>query len=186
MTAACARSFAVDETKHGKSMVEEVKNEGFKLSADSRYAYQYLKQWDKSLPVLAYIVLHPGVAEGPFDSTITHCILQARHLHFGGIAIGYLFPARVVDANYLVQYEDPIGDRGKADGSVMDLFDCATTVVAAWGNHPFAPDRAEDVLSLIRRCGLRNSLFYCGFNKDGTPKSPAQASISAKPKRWRL
>lgn len=184
MTAACALDIAATTIIHEDHMTEEVNDDGYQLSACREYAYRLRSRWDDALPVLGIIALHPGALGWQLDQTITACVLRARQLRFGGIEMGYLFPVRLVDSSLLAGHRNPIGDRNKADGSIMDLFDYSSTVIAAWGNHPSAPERADDVVSLIRRCGLRNSLFHWGFNKDGSPMSPLQVTIAAKPKRW--
>ena len=156
------------------------------LSPCTQYAYRFHRCWDADLPVLGFIVLHAGMGAWTHDRMIGLCISRAKQLNFGAVEIAYLFPVRLIDASQLATIQDPVGNKNKADGAIMDLFARSFRVVAAWGDHVCAPDRADEVLRIIKLIGHRNSLWHSGLNRDGSPKNPSQVSMKARLHRWAL
>lgn len=156
------------------------------LSDCGTYRYRLWREWDRSRPTLAFLMLNPSTADHLTDDpTITRCISRAVAGKYGRLEVANLFPLRATNPDELLTHHDPIGPtRGSmtADGAVMDAIERASMVICAWGAHQAAAARAADVMDLVRMVGMRNKLFHLGLNKDGSPKHPLYIAASTRPK----
>ena len=141
------------------------------FSDDRRFRYHLLREWDETLPKVAFIGLNPSTAdESADDPTIRRCIGFAKAWGKGGIlmlniyAFRATFPADMWKAQK--RGTDIIGGsrnwvdalKGYATGQGCDL------VVAAWGAH--GKRRGPEVIERWPE------LMCLGKNADGTPKHP--------------
>jgi hypothetical protein len=157
------------------------------LSDCGSYRYRLWREWDRSRPTLAFLMLNPSTADHLTDDpTITRCMSRAMTDNFGRIEVANLFPLRATDPAELLSHPDPLGTMRTADDAVLDAIDRATIVICAWGSHPAAAERAVEVLHLLRMCGMRNKFFHLGLNKDGSPKHPLYIAASTRPKPFAL
>ncbi|WP_207000629.1 DUF1643 domain-containing protein [Trinickia mobilis] len=158
------------------------------LSDCGTYRYRLWREWDRTRPTLAFLMLNPSTADHLTDDpTITRCMSRAVAGKFGRLDVVNLFPLRATDPAELLTHPDPIGPKGKgisADGAILDAIDQAHTVICAWGAHPAAAARAADVMRIVSMCGMRNKLYHLGLNKDGSPKHPLYIAASTRPKRF--
>lgn len=159
---------------------------GCVLSDCGTYRYRLYREWDKSRPTLAFLMLNPSTADHLTDDpTVTRCLLRAAVGKFGRLEVANLFPLRATDPAELLTHPDPIGPtRGSvtADGAILDVISAAHTVICAWGAHRSAEGRAIDVMRLINMTGMRHKLYHLGLNKDGSPKHPLYIAASTRPK----
>jgi hypothetical protein len=168
---------------HQDSTVER----GCILSDCGLYRYRLWREWDRSRPTLAFLMLNPSTADHLTDDpTITRCMSRAMTDKFGRLEVANLFPLRATDPTELLSHPDPLGAMRTADVAVLDAIDRATMVICAWGSHPAAAERAAEVLQLLRMCGMRNKFFHLGLNKDGSPKHPLYIAASTRPKPFAL
>jgi hypothetical protein len=159
---------------------------GCVLSDCGTHRYRLHREWDKSRPTLAFLMLNPSTADHLTDDpTVTRCLLRAAAGKFGRLEIANLFPLRATYPDELLTHPDPLGPtRGSvtADGAILDVISNAHFVICAWGAHRAAEERADDVMRLIKMTGMRNKLYHLGLNKDGSPKHPLYIAGSTRPK----
>lgn len=157
------------------------------LSDCGSYRYRLWREWDRSGPTLAFLMLNPSKADHLTDDpTITRCMSRATTDKFGRLEVANLFPLRATDPAELLSHAVPLGAMRTADGAMLDAIDRATMVICAWGSHPAAAERAAEILQLLRMCGMCNRLFHLGLNKDGSPKHPLYIAASTRPKPFAL
>jgi hypothetical protein len=136
-----------------------------------RFRYTLLREWDASLPKVAFIGLNPSTAdETQDDPTIRRCIDYAKRWGRGGLLMLniYAYRATVPADMWRAQKQgsDIIGGtrnwikalQGYYNDSGCDL------VIAAWGLH--GKKRGPEV---IRQWA---GLMCLATNTDGSPKHP--------------
>ncbi|MFP3564752.1 DUF1643 domain-containing protein [Paraburkholderia sp. SIMBA_030] len=156
---------------------------GAHISDCGTYRYRLWREWDRSRPTLAFLMLNPSTADHlTDDQTVTRCLLRAAAGKYGRLEVANLFPLRATNPAELLTHADPVGPTGPADGAVLDAIDRAGMVICAWGAHSAAAPRAAEVMRIIRLTGMRNKLYHLGLNKDGSPKHPLYIAASTRPK----
>lgn len=139
---------------------EEIK--GAIISDCTKYRYQLWRIWDKSKPMVMFIMLNPSTADSTIDDpTIRRCIGYAKSWGYGGLYVGNLYAYRATDPSVLRNVEDAIGIENEKHLIEMDS-KCEKTV-CAWGNNEGRP---EHIFKII------NNLHYLKLNMDGTPAHP--------------
>ncbi|MGO4303909.1 DUF1643 domain-containing protein [Cupriavidus sp. RAF12] len=158
------------------------------LSDCEQYRYRLWREWDRGRPGLGFIMLNPSTADHQVnDPTITRCLQRALAGKYGRLEVANLFPLRSTDPGGLLTHPAPLGDRADwNDGGIMDAIDRCSMVICAWGAHKAAPDRAAEVLRIIRKCGRATLLYHLGLNKDGSPKHPLYVPAATKPSSFAL
>lgn len=163
---------------------------GAYISDCGAYRYRLWREWDRSRPTLAFLMINPSTADHLTDDpTITRCMSRAITGKYGRLEVANLFPLRATDPDELLRHVDPLGPAQggvTADGAILDAIDRANMVICAWGAHPAAAARATDVMRIIGMCGMRNKLYHLGLNKDGSPKHPLYIAASTRPKPFEL
>ncbi len=150
---------------------------GAEFSEDMRYRYSLWRDWnayseegEKLDPVLAVVMLNPSTADHQqLDPTIRRCVLFAKRERYGALYVVNLFALRSTDPTALQQADDPVGPEN--DEALEGIAAYQPPVLLAWGAPPFARDRAENVIGLLRREGVTD-LLCLGRTKDGHPKHP--------------
>lgn len=143
---------------------------GAKLSPCGIYRYTLDRVWDTSLPIALFVMLNPSTANATEDDrTIVRCTNFAKREGCGGITVVNLFALRSTDPEALRSHPDPVGPDNTAwIGAVLNRD--PAVVIAAWGAHSFAADRAAKVAALIAAHGT--PLKCLGVTKAGHPKHP--------------
>lgn len=134
---------------------------------DGPYRYELTRHWGNG-GTMAFVMLNPSTADADLDDpTIRRCMGFARREGMGGISVVNLFAWRETDPRYLPPVDDeaigPLNDR-----KTTLVMQAADVVVAAWGAHPRATERAKFVLSVP----LRTPLVCLGTTKAGAPRHP--------------
>lgn len=159
---------------------------GAHISDCGTYRYRLWREWDKSQPTLAFLMLNPSTADHlADDQTVTRCMSRAVAGKFGRLEVANLFPLRATNPDELLRHPDPLGPTRSgvtADGAILDAIDRASMVICAWGAHPAAAPRAAELTHVLRITGMRGKLFHLGLNKDGSPKHPLYIAASTRPK----
>jgi hypothetical protein len=160
------------------------------LSDCGAYRFRLWREWDRSRPTLAFLMLNPSTADHLTDDpTITRCMSRAVAGNFGRLEVANLFPLRATDPDELLTHPDPLclQRRGSitADGAILDAIDRAHTTICAWGAHAAAAPRAAEVMRLLGMAGMRTRLYHLGLNKDGSPKHPLYIAASTRPKPFK-
>jgi hypothetical protein len=160
---------------------------GAHISDCGTYRYRLWREWDRSLPTLAFLMLNPSTADHLTDDpTITRCMSRAVAGKFGRLEVANLFPLRATNPDELLTHADPLGPRNTADGALMDAIDRASMVICAWGAHQAAAARATDLTHIFGIVGMRDKLCHLGLNKDGSPKHPLYIAASTRPKPFSM
>ncbi len=152
-------------------MIEKSAN----ISPCGTYRYYLAREWDRERPTCCFIMLNPSTADATVDDpTIRRCIGFAKSWCFGKVVVLNLFAYRATDPKALGcgdLFVGPMNDEWlRVNGSTADL------VVAAWGAHPIAKARVDDVLRLIPR-----PLMCLGRTKDGSPRHPLYVPADTMP-----
>lgn len=158
---------------------------GAGISDRGAYRYRLWREWDRSRPTLAFLMLNPSTADHLTDDpTITRCMSRAIAGRYGRLEVANLFPLRAADPAQLLIYPDPLGPVRTADGAVLDAVEGASMVICAWGAHEVAAPRAADLMHIFRIAGWRGKLYHLGLNKDGSPKHPLYIAASTQPRSF--
>ena len=133
------------------------------------YRYMLTRDWDLDHDRMTIIMLNPSTADqNTDDPTIRRCITFAKREGHGGLQVVNLFGYRATNPATLRTATDPVGPDN--DDALLDALDTANYVVVAWGAHPFAKERAAEVLAVIADHGL--PVLCLGTTKDGHPRHP--------------
>lgn len=147
------------------------------FSQCGRYRYSLTRQWSPIRHPVVFVMLNPSTADANADDpTIRRCAKFAHSWGYGGIAVVNLFAFRSTDPAALKATDDPIGRDNDAHiiSASRDRY-----VIAAWGAHPFATERAAAVLKLLEN---RATYIGClGTTKDGHPRHPLYVKGDTEP-----
>ncbi len=134
-----------------------------------RYRYLLTRDWDPSLPRVAFVMLNPNRADARHDDpTIRRCTAFARAWGFGALDVVNLFALRAPKPALLLAAADPVGTAN--DRVLRRIVRVAALTVAAWGNHGTRYGRAEEVLTLLRRHAA--AVACLGITARGCPRHP--------------
>lgn len=115
---------------------------------------------------VAFCMLNPSTATAfLFDPTIRRCINYATAWGYTDLIVVNLFAIRETDSSVLRHFSDPVGVEN--DGVIANLPRCP--IVAAWGAHPMAAERAENVLRIL---GTDRVFYLRKTKKSGAPEHP--------------
>jgi hypothetical protein len=128
--------------------------------------------------IVVFVGLNPSTAdEARDDATVRRCRGFAQQWGYGRVCLVNLFAFRATKPSDLLRASDPIGPMN--DRFIEKLAGIADLVVACWGNHGAAFDRAQEVLDLL-------PAFSCfGTTANGAPKHPLYVPYSEGLKRFR-
>lgn len=143
------------------------------LSACGRYRYDLSRSWAEGARV-AFVGLNPSTADAEVDDpTIRRCVGFARAWGFGALRMVNLFAWRATDPRELALADDPVGVGN--DAILRELRETCTLVVAAWGAHRMALERAATVVSLL------GDFTVLGLTAAGHPRHPLYMRASCRP-----
>ena len=157
------------------------------ISPDELYRYELRRVWDRSKPLLCYVMLNPSTADASADdNTIRKCIGFARLLGCGGIVVVNLFAWRtkspavlsglVQEPGYTVSL---IGEENKAH--LLRAVREADMTIAAWGVHGTLNSRGLVVYNLLYDLG---PVYALGTTDDGYPRHPLYLKYESRPELW--
>lgn len=147
------------------------------ISPCGRYRYTLHRKISTPLrwirPVM-FIMLNPSTADASKDDpTIRRCISFAERWGCTSLTVVNLFALRSTDPRALILESDPVGPENNMHIADQMAKHQHGFVVAAWGTHPAARVRAEEI---IRKYGT----FQClGLTKAGHPRHPLYVASSA-------
>lgn len=133
-----------------------------------------LLRWVK--PVL-FIMLNPSTAdEVNNDPTIRRCISFANREHCTDLTVVNIFALRATDPRELKRHKDPVGPKNdeRIDSMIFRHLNYGI-VVAAWGAHPMARERGQQ---LINKYG--EHILCLGTTKQGSPRHPLYVKSDQK------
>lgn len=140
------------------------------ISECGKYRYLLLRTWDHTLPRCLYVMLNPSTADADIDDpTIRSCIRLAKEKGFGGLAVVNLYAWRATDPKNLPAKQSEAMGSSNLRAIETAVSQC-TTVICAWGAHPYAARNVAGALDIIR---LYQHTPYCfGVTQSGAPKHP--------------
>lgn len=142
------------------------------FDSDRVYRYALLRRWAYG-PLALWVMLNPSTADAfTEDNTIRRVMAFSRAWHCGGAAVVNLFGLRSTDPRALRTHGNPVGPHNdqviswhlSADGPLVG------PVIAAWGAHAAAGDRAGQMLQLLADHGRR--VRCLGLTSKGHPRHP--------------
>jgi hypothetical protein len=145
------------------------------------YRYRLERRWGEGI-LGAFLMLNPSTAdEFQDDPTIRRCIGFAKREGWGGLVILNLFAFRATDPKDMERAADPIGAENDQHLNAAS-FRVNGPLVAAWGAHRSAVDRARYVTAF-----LRWPMLCLGTTADGSPRHPLYVSADTPlvPFNWR-
>ena len=140
------------------------------ISDCGKYRYRLDRNWGDG-PKMGFIMLNPSTADANQDDpTIRRCIGFAKREGCGGIIIGNLLAYRATKPEAMLALDDATDAIGpEADINLLEIMDEVDgPLIAAWGAHWMAKDRAHYVSTLI--LGDRTSCL--GKTQAGHPRHP--------------
>jgi hypothetical protein len=150
------------------------------FSANRRFRYTLVREWDAAKPKVAFIGLNPSTAdETEDDPTIRRCIAYAKAWGKGGLLMLNMYAYRATKPKDMWAAEkrgvDIIGGQENWVESLKRYatYHACDLAVAAWGRHGM---KRGPHLS-----AQWPSLTCLGFNDDGTPKHPLYLKADLRP-----
>ena len=145
------------------------------LSPTGLYRYSLTRSWSQvELTRVLWVMLNPSTADAELDDpTIRRCIGFSKTWGFDSLEVVNLFAMRATNPAELRMCPDPVGSLN--DLHIAAAVACADLVVAAWGAHPLATERAKAVLPLL------GEPVCLGRTKSGAPRHPLYVRADAEP-----
>jgi len=151
---------------------------GAVFSPCKQYRYRLWRYWDRSKPLLVFLMLNPSTAdELTNDPTVERCERRARAMRFGGLEVVNIFAYRATDPKVMKAQDDPVGPGN--DQAILEAVRGAGMVICAWGSHGKHRGRSEEVLRLLRE---HHVTPYCLQScNDGQPGHPLYVGYDVQP-----
>jgi hypothetical protein len=149
------------------------------ISPCGRYRYVLHRELPQPLrwvkPAL-FIMLNPSTADATQDDpTIRRCIGFAKYWGCTSLTVVNLFALRSTDPSGLAIDHDPVGPDNDTHIAEQIRLHSLGVIVGAWGAHPFARKRAEEVMQ-------KHGPFSClGTTKAGAPRHPLYVKADVRP-----
>lgn len=147
------------------------------LSPCGLYRYWLCRRWDRTLPLVSWIMLNPSTADHEADDpTIRRCMGFAERWGFGGIHVVNLFAYRSTEPTTLKLADDPAGPEN--DAQLVSAGQCGR-IIAGWGVGGEINGRGKIVSKMLRDLGVK--LECLGVTKIGHPKHPLYIASATEP-----
>lgn len=146
-----------------------------------QYRYELIREWDRTKPKLAWLMLNPSTADAEQDDpTIRRCVGFSKSWGFGSLIVVNVFAYRTTYPQELkrVGFDKAIGPEN-AD-AIRSAYVRSGCMVAAFGAHSEARRRVH---WYIAKRHLRR-LWCLGRTKDGSPKHPLYVAANVWPTVW--
>lgn len=150
------------------------------------YRYTLTRQLSTPLrwvrPAL-FIMLNPSTADAVNnDPTIRRCISFAERNGCTSLTVVNLFALRATDPRELKTHQDPVGPLNDKHIALQIMHHqdiIGGLVVAAWGAHPFAQERADYIFK--KYSGIK----CLGTTMNGSPRHPLYVKSAQPFVEWR-
>lgn len=154
--------------RDGQLAFAEIGTATARLSDCGAYRYELGRRWARG-PSVLFIMLNPSTADATQDDpTIRRCIGFAKSWQMGALGVVNLFALRATDPAALRTAPDPVGPLN--DDAIHDAIVSSRVVVAAWGAHAMAAERAAVVAEMAANAS--RPLCCLGTTKAGHPRHP--------------
>lgn len=153
------------------------------FSGDGRYRYWLAREWDASLPRIAWIMLNPSTADTRRnDPTVERVEGFSTRWGFGSYVVVNLYAFKATDPREMMRAENPAGLPLNADYLAEAMRE--PCVMLAWGAHGGEWARQFAATIPLLRQGMTPA-FVLGVNADGSPKHPLYLKGNTRPAEWR-
>jgi hypothetical protein len=127
-----------------------------------------------------FIMLNPSTADATVDDpTIRRCYGFAVDGGCTSLTVVNLFALRATDPDELARAADPVGpDNDHHIREQIYQHQQIGFVIAAWGAHPMAPQRARQIAPLLVHVSA------LALTKDGWPRHPLYLPKKLEPQPW--
>jgi hypothetical protein len=150
------------------------------IDPTNQYRYSLLRDWDESLPRVAFVMLNPSTADATLDDpTLRRCLGFAQMWGYGSLELVNLFAYRATNPQELKTAIDPIGPLN--NDYLATAVTTAEQTIIAWGNQGRLWNRAEQVLTLLSP----RPLYHLGLTSQVQPRHPLYAPKSVNRILWR-
>lgn len=166
---------SVDSTRIDGAHIEVVR------SKFSEYKYQFTITWYPQEKKALFVTLNPTTVQDS-DETVGVCGSIAKALGFGVLRVCNLFACVAADSEKLKSAESPVGPEN--DRFIVESFQWADEIVAAWGDEGEYMQRHSEVEYLMDKCG--KSINVLGFTYKGQPKHPLEVSLPQPLQVWKI
>lgn len=165
-----------------------LRESGVIASDDDAYRYVLWRVWDETLPLAAFVMLNPSVAdEEKSDPTLAKCVHFANRWGLGGVILVNLFALRSTDPAGLMAASDPVGEHNPRFVNAVLEHRAVGLTVLAWGNGGVLDARDESFMVLH---GHRD--LWCleppgkeALTRLGAPRHPGRIGYACKLRRLR-
>lgn len=155
------------------------------LSPDGQHRYRLWREWDQSLPPVAFVMLNPSIADAfrP-DPTMNRCVGFAKRWGYGRIDIINLWSFRSKDWSDVLACHEPCPRANNAAWSCV--LAGTDDVVAAWGAHrPVIAKRHPNGFHPNLSHHARDLNVVClGRSKGGEPRHPLMLPYETEREPW--
>ena len=127
------------------------------FSGDRRYRYHLSRAWHFGRGSLCFVMLNPSHADDVADdATIRKCMGFAKRLGYAGIDVVNLYAHAARYPKDLRAAGFPVGPHNDEwiHNTAAATHRGGGHVVCAWGHHARGFARADDVIRIIRDCGI--------------------------------
>lgn len=140
------------------------------ISECGTYRYTLDRSWNSfGEGRVLWIMLNPSTADARLnDPTIRRCINFSERWDFDRLTVVNLFALRSTDPKALLEHLDPVGPLN--DHWIERAAEDTKLIVVAWGAHPVAIGRGQQVVDQLHRAG--RTPVCLGKTKDGWPRHP--------------
>jgi hypothetical protein len=139
------------------------------FDAGKTYRYRLSRTWGSSGTHATWIMLNPSTADAlEDDPTIRRCTAFTKAWGLDGLIVVNLFALCATDPRELAGHPDPVGPVN--DRFIGEALHPWSVVVAAWGAHRLATQRAARVMEII--AGRAGGAACLGVTRGGYPKHP--------------
>lgn len=155
-----------------------------RFSECDQYRYELSEVWDKTKPLVLWILMNPSVACLDYaDPTLIKAGKFARSWGYGGQLIGNVHAYRSTNKKGLLQVEDPIDP--KNDKALLRMAKQAQAVVLAYGHPPKSlKGRGRKVVEMLSD---HPALCYLKLAKDTiTPWHPLYLPRDLQPIPYKI
>lgn len=165
---------------------------GATFSACRKYRYRLWEIWDRSNPIVLYIMLNPSTAdEVKNDPTVERCSRRAQMWGYGGFRIANIFALRSTNPRALYAAESPVSEPPVSlngvtvaaphvnDTYIRTQAMGSNLVICGWGAHGVHLGRGALVLQKLRESGIKPHALR--MTKSGQPGHPLYIEYNVQP-----
>lgn len=156
-------------TTEQKSLDGFMNGNGAAFSRNGVYRYLLWRIWDKSRPLVNWLLLNPSTAdETKDDNTMKKCTKLANYWGYGGHITTNIFAFRSTQPSLLKTADDPVGPVNIA--CIGFAARSCRKVICGWGQWGRINNRGNEVLRELRDHGVKPYMLRMGAN--GQPWHP--------------